>query len=334
MRTRPLGRTGLRVSELCLGTMTFGGSDEMWKAIGGLDEAASREMVARALDAGINFFDTADMYGGTESETILGRALGARRRDVVLATKCGFPSGAGPNDRGASRAHVLHALEGSLRRLGTDFVDLYIVHRFDARTPLEETMRALDDAVRAGKVRYLGASNFAAWQLMKANAIAAARGGPRFEAAQMCYNLAARDIEREVVPFLRAEGVGLMVWSPLHGGALTGKYGADGKPPAGARREGFDVGPTDWARVARVVEAAREIAAARGASVAQVALAWLLAQEVVTTVIVGARKMGQLEDNLGAARVELAKDEIARLEAESALPVEYPGWFLAQFADV
>jgi aryl-alcohol dehydrogenase-like predicted oxidoreductase len=314
--------------------MTFGGSAGMWKAIGGLDEATSRELVARALDAGVNFFDTADGYGDGESETILGRVLGARRARVVVATKAGFPTGDGPNDRGASRAHLVAACEASLRRLGTDWIDVYIVHRFDARTPLEETMRALDDLVRAGKVRYLGASNFAAWQLMKANAIAAAQGGPRFDSAQMQWSLAARDVEREVAPLARAEGIGLTAWSPLHGGALTGKYGADGKPPAGARREAFDIGPTDWARVGRVVEAAKAIGAARGASVAQVALAWLLAQDVCASVIVGAKKLSQLEDNLGATRVKLEAEDLARLDAASALAPEYPGWFLAQFADV
>jgi aryl-alcohol dehydrogenase-like predicted oxidoreductase len=317
-----------------MGTMTFGGAEGMWKAIGGLGEATARDLVARALDAGVNFFDTADGYGNGDSETIVGRVLGKRRDRIVLATKAGFPTGDGPNDRGASRAHLVDAIEASLRRLGTDWIDLYIVHRFDLRTPLEETMRALEDLVRAGKVRYLGASNFAAWQLVKANAIAAAAGGPRFESAQMYYSLAARDIEREVIPMMRSEGVGLTAWSPLHGGALTGKYAAGAKPPAGSRREGFDLLPTDWARVGRVVDAAREIGAARGASVAQVALAWLLAQEAVTSVIIGAKTAAQLEDNLGATRVALSAEDRKRLDDASALSVEYPGWFLAQFADV
>jgi aryl-alcohol dehydrogenase-like predicted oxidoreductase len=334
MRYRVLGRTGLRVSELCFGTMTFGGKGEVWKAIGALPEKEATDMVARALDAGINFFDTADAYGFGDAETFLGRALGARRDRAVIATKVAFPTGKGPNDRGLSRAHVHAALDASLRRLGTDHVDVYFAHTADRLTPIEETLRALDDLVRWGKVRYLGCSNFSAWQTVKANAAAAAMGATRFEVAQLYYNLAARDVERELVPCLRDQGVGLMVWSPLASGILSGKYSPEGKAPEGARRAVFDLGPVDWDRVNRVLAAARDVAAAHGATVPQVALAWLLAKDVVTSVILGAKRMSQLEDNLRAADLALAPEEVARLDEASALPPEYPGWYQAQFADV
>jgi aryl-alcohol dehydrogenase-like predicted oxidoreductase len=331
MRYKLLGRTGIKVSGLCLGAMTFGGSGRIWEAIGGLDEKQSSEMVSRALDAGINVFDTADGYGDGESESILGKALGTRRRDVVIATKVGFPTGPGPNDRGLSRHHIHTAVVASLRRLGTDYIDLYQVHKRDLLTPLDETLRALDDLVQAGKVRYLGVSNFPAWEIMKANALAAAKGWTRFESVQAYYNLAARDIEREIVPLLRDQQIGLMVWGPLAGGVLTGKYSREGKAPPGARRESFNVGPVDHDRVNRVVDVAREIAQTKNATIPQVTLAWLLAQEVVTTVIIGAKHMSQLEDNLGAVRIELTSEELARLDKASALSVEYPGWFLRQF---
>ncbi len=334
MRYRPLGRTGLKVSELCLGAMTFGGSAGIWKAIGALDEKQSAEMIARACDAGINFFDTADGYGDGDSERILGKGLGSRRKDVVIATKVGFPTGPGANERGLSRRHIHDAVEASLHRLGTDYIDLYQVHKRDLHTPLDETMRALDDLVRVGKVRYLGVSNFPAWEIMKANATAAASGWARFESVQAYYNLAARDIEREVVPLLRDQQIGLMVWSPLGGGVLTGKYSREGRPPAGARRESFDVGPVDFGRVNRVLDVTRKIAQAKGATIPQVALAWLLAQEAVTSVILGARRMSQFEDNLGAAKITLSSQERKHLDEVSALPVEYPGWFLNQFDDV
>ena len=331
MRYRVLGRTGIKVSELCLGAMTFGGSGRIWEAIGGLDQKQSSELVTRALDAGINVFDTADGYGDGESESFLGKALGTRRKDVVIATKVGFPTGPGPNDRGLSRHHIHSAVDASLRRLGTDYIDLYQVHKRDLLTPPDETLRALDDLVQAGKVRYLGVSNFPAWEIMKANALAAANGWTRFESVQAYYNLAARDIEREIVPLLRDQQIGLMVWSPLAGGVLTGKYSREGKAPPGARRESFDVGPVDYDRVHRVVDVAREIAQTKNATIPQVTLAWLLAQEVVTTVIIGAKRMSQLEDNLGAVRIELTSEELARLDEASALSAEYPGWFLKQF---
>jgi len=333
MRYNLLGRTGLRVSELCLGTMTFGGSEGIWKAIGGLDPKTAADMVARALDVGVNFFDTADGYGGGDAELFLGKALGARRNDVIVATKAGFPTGPGQNDRGLSRVHLFAAAEASLRRLGTDYIDLYFAHKRDPLTPVDETMRALEDLVRAGKVRHLGVSNWPAWQMMQANAEARLRGWSRFECAQMYYNLAARELERESVPCCEDQHVSVMVWSPLAGGVLTGKYGRQGQPPAQARRASFELGPMDYAAVNRIVDVAREIAQARGVTVAQVALAWLLAQKTVTSVIVGAKRMTQLEDNLGAAALILSDVERARLTAVSEPSSEYPGWYLKQFDD-
>jgi aryl-alcohol dehydrogenase-like predicted oxidoreductase len=311
--------------------MTFGGSGATWKAIGGLDERQSTEMVARALDAGINFFDTADGYGDGESETILGQSLQSRRKDVVIATKVGFPTGPGPNDRGLSRHHIQSGVDASLRRLRTDYIDLYQIHKRDLLAPLDETMGALNDLVRVGKVRYLGVSNFPSWEIMKANGLAVANRWSRFESVQAYYNLAARDIEREIVPLLRDQQIGLMVWSPLAGGVLTGKYSREGKPPAGARRESFDVGPVDYDRVNRVLDIAREISHTRKSTIPQVTLAWLLAQEAVTSVIIGAKRLSQLEDNLGAVAVALTSEDLRRLDEVSALPEEYPGWFTRQF---
>jgi aryl-alcohol dehydrogenase-like predicted oxidoreductase len=331
MRYKLLGNTGLKVSEICMGTMTFGGRSPLWTSIGGLDEKTSTEMVAKALDAGISFFDTANGYGDGDSEIFLGRALGARRPGVVIATKVGFPTGPGPNDKGLSRNHILDSAEASLRRLGTDYIDLYMVHRRDPQTPVEETMQALDDLVRWGKVRYVAVSNFPAWEIAKANAVAEGRGWARFECLQAYYNLAARDIEREIIPYLQDQKIGLMVWSPLASGVLSGKYSRTGQPPKGARRESFDLGPVDYERVYRIVEVAREIAARQKGTVAQVAIAWLLVQPAVTSVIIGAKRMDQLVDNLDAIHRKLTEEDLKRLDKASQLSPEYPGWFLQQF---
>lgn len=331
MRHLVLGRTGLRVSELCLGTMTFGGSG-MWEALGALDQARATALVERSLEAGINFFDSADFYAAGESEAMLGKALGARRRNVVVATKVRLRMGDGVNDVGLSRSHILSAADASLKRLGTDYIDLYQVHNPDPLTPLDETLRALEDLVRWGKVRYVGASNYAAWQLMKALWIADARGFSRFESLQAYYNLLARDLERELVPMLRDQQVGLMVWSPLAGGYLAGKTDKAGKAPAGSRLEKDSYLPLDLERGGRILLALREIASGHGVSPARVALAWLLSREVVTSVIVGARSVEQLDDNLAAIRVKLRRDELERLDAASALPDEYPGWMLRRTA--
>lgn len=327
MKYRQLGRTGLLVSELCFGTMTFGGKG-FWRAIGQLPQDAADNLVAQVLEAGINFIDTANVYSEGESEKILGKALGTRRKDVVLATKVLGPMGPGPNDTGLSRKHILQSIEESLTRLGTDYIDLYQIHGFDPLTPMEETLRALDDLVRSGKVRYIGCSNLAAWQVMKALWVSDKYNLHRFESLQAYYTIAGRDLEREMVPVLQDQNLGLMVWSPLAGGLLSGKYDRDGSGPGGARRVAFDFPPVNKDRAFDVVDAMQEIARDKDASVAQIALSWLLHQPVVTSVIVGAKTPEQLAENLAAPDVKLTDDELARLKAVSELPAEYPGWML------
>jgi len=330
MHLNPLGNTGLLVSELCLGTMTFGGKG-FWTSIGALDQSVADRIVARALDAGVNFIDTADVYSEGLSEEITGRAIvnsGRRRSDVVLATKAHGSVGPGPNDRGASRGHLMDAVKASLKRLGTDHIDLYQIHGLDPLTPVEETVRALDDLVRQGHVRYVGVSNWPAWKIMKALGVAEQRGWTRLSTLQAYYTIAGRDLERELVPMMLSEGVGLLVWSPLAGGLLSGKYGRDGKGPEGARRVAFDFPPVNKDRAFDCIDAMRPIAEARGVSVARIALAWLLHRKVVTSVIIGAKTVEQLDDNLAATDLTLTADELAKLDAVSALPPEYPGWMI------
>ena len=328
MRYNPLGRTGLFVSELCLGTMTFGGSEGIWGQIGSLQQADAERLVGQSLDAGLNFIDTADVYAGGRSEEITGQALKnlkVPRDQVVVATKVFGETGPGPNSRGNTRSHIVDGVKASLRRLQLDHVDLYQIHGFDPATPIEETVRALDTLVRHGHVRHVGVSNWAAWQIVKALGIAERLGLARFESLQAYYTLAGRDLERELVPMLQSEGVGLMVWSPLAGGLLSGKY--RGQPSEeGSRRQSFDFPPVDRPRADECIDAMRPIAEAHGVSVAQVALAWLLHQPVVTSVIIGAKRAEQLADNLAATQLELDADELARLDAVSRLPAEYPGW--------
>ena len=329
MRYNRLGRTGLIVSELCLGTMTFGGDEGIWGRIGQLQQEEADGLVKAALDAGINFFDTANIYAEGRSERILGQALrnlGVARDEVVVATKVVGRMHAGPNGAGASRGHILAQVEKSLERLGTGHIDLYQIHGFDAATPIEETLQALDSLVRRGTVRYIGLSNWAAWQVMKAVGIAAAHDYAPIASLQAYYTIAGRDVEREVIPMLESEGVGLMVWSPLAGGFLSGKYTRDGD--GDGRRAGFDFPPVDKARGYDVVDVLRELAEAKGRSVAQLALAWLLHQSAVSSVIIGAKRPEQLADNLAAVDVEFTPDELARLDAVSKLPAEYPGWML------
>jgi aryl-alcohol dehydrogenase-like predicted oxidoreductase len=328
MRYRTLGPSGLLVSELCLGTMTFGGSDGIWGQIGQLGQDEADQLVRAALDAGINFIDTANVYAGGESERILGqsiRNLGVNRDDVVIATKVLGPMGEGPNARGASRAHILSQAKASLQRLQMDHIDLYQIHGFDPATPIVETLEALDILVKHGHVRYLGLSNWAAWQIVKAVGIAEARKLAPILSLQAYYTLVGRDLEREVVPMLRAEGLGLMVWSPLAGGFLSGKYAAGTND---GRRATFDFPPVDLARGDAVIAAMRPIAEAKGVSVAQVALAWLLHQPAVTSVIVGTKRIEQLQDNIRSTEVALSAEDLAALDAVSALPPEYPGWML------
>ncbi len=331
MRHQPLGRTGLFVSELCLGTMTFGGSTGIWGQIGNLQQSDAERLVGQAIDAGINFIDTADVYSGGASEQITGQALRnlkVPRENVVIATKVFGETGPGANSRGTSRGHILDGVKASLKRLQLDHIDLYQVHGFDPATPVEETVRALDLLVRQGHVRYVGVSNWAAWQIVKALGIAERLGLSRFESLQAYYTIAGRDLERELIPMLRSEGVGLMVWSPLAGGLLSGKYGRDASAEAGSRRTTFDFPPVDRERAYGCIDAMRPIAEARGVSVAQVALAWLLHQPQVTSVIVGAKRPEQLADNLAATQLTLTPAELATLDDASRLPAEYPGWML------
>jgi len=329
MRSLPLGRTGLFVSELCLGTMTFGGGGGIWGKIGNLQQADAERLIGQALDAGINFIDTADVYAGGLSEQITGQALKnlqVPRESVVIATKVFGETGAGPNARGASRNHILDGVKASLKRLQLDHIDLYQIHAFDPATPIEETVRALDYLVRQGLVRYLGVSNWGAWQIVKALGIAERLGLARIESLQAYYTVAGRDLERELIPMLRSEGIGLMVWSPLAGGLLSGKFGRDRQGEEGSRRTSFDFPPVDRDRAYACIDVMRPIAQAHDVSVAQIALAWLLHQPQVTTVIIGAKRSEQLADNIASTRVALSADELKRLDEVSALPAEYPGW--------
>ena len=333
MRYRMLGRTGLFISELCLGTMTFGGGEGMWRKIGALQQDEAERLVGSAIDAGVNLLDTADVYAGGLSEQITGQALRnlkVPRDQILVATKVFGETGSGPNARGNTRSHIIDGVKASLKRLQLDHVDLYQIHGFDPATPIEETMEALDILVRHGHVRHVGVSNWAAWQIMKAQGIAERKGLARFESLQAYYTLAGRDLERELVPMLRHEQVGLLVWSPLAGGLLSGKYGREQKGEQGSRRVDFDFPPVDRERGYDVIDAMRPIAEAHGVSVARIALAWLLHQPVVSSVIIGAKRPEQLADNLAAIDVALDADQLAALDAVSQLPPEYPGWMLAR----
>ena len=335
LRLRTLGNSGLFVSELCLGTMTFGGGDDMWGLIGQLQQEQADQLMKTALEAGINFIDTANVYGGGASERIVGQSLknlDVRREDVVLATKVLGPMGEGPNARGASRGHIMSECNASLQRLQTDYIDLYQIHGFDPATPIEETLEALNTLVQHGHVRYVGLSNWAAWQVMKAVGITRARRLCPILSLQAYYTLVGRDLEREVIPMLESENIGLMVWSPLAGGYLSGKYGG---PEASEenRRAKFDFPPVNRERGSAVIAVMREIATGKKVdgqpvSVAQIALAWLLHQNAVTSVIVGAKRIDQLRDNLLAAQIRFSADELAALDEVSRLPAEYPGWML------
>jgi aryl-alcohol dehydrogenase-like predicted oxidoreductase len=334
MQYKQLGPTGLYVSRLCLGAMTFGTSDVApWSHVGVLDQKGAGKLVDQALDAGINFFDTANVYSIGESETILGKALAKHRDDVVIATKATGSMGDGPNQRGQSRPHLMHEVDASLRRLGTDYIDLYQVHSWDPITPIEEVLSTLDHIVRAGKVRYIGCSNYAAWQIATALGTSAERGLERYVSTQSFYSLVGRDLEDEVIPLAEHSGLGVLVWSPLAGGFLSGKFTRDGESTeAGARRAAFDFPPVDKDQGYDVVDALKEIADSIGTTVPQVALAWLLAKPTVTSVIVGAKREDQLADNLGAVDVQLTSAQVERLDDVSAIPARYPGWMLARQA--
>jgi aryl-alcohol dehydrogenase-like predicted oxidoreductase len=331
MRLKKLGNTGLLVSEICLGTMTFGQGEGMWRSIGRLEQPAVDEIVRAAFDSGVNFIDTADVYHSGRSEVMTGQALrnlGIARDQFVVATKVHGRMGPGPNQSGLSRLHILQALDASLRRLQLDHIDLYQIHGLDAVSPLEETLGALNDCVRAGKVRYIGLCNLAAWQIAKALWISDKRNFERFQSVQAYYSIAGRDLEREVVPLANDQTLAILPWSPLAGGLLSGKFSRDGHGPEGARRASFDFPPVDKDRAFRVIDAMRPIAQAHGVSIARVALAWLLLKPAVTSVIIGARNTEQLHDNIAAVDLRLSDADMAGLDKVSALPPEYPNWML------
>ncbi|MBI1252022.1 MAG: aldo/keto reductase [Alphaproteobacteria bacterium] len=349
MKYKQLGRSGLVVSEICLGTMTFGG-DGFWRMIGMQDQASADDLVKAAFDAGVNFFDTANVYSNGQSEEILGaslRGLGLPRDEVVVATK-GYGRvmtvapdnasdaekfeaerrGKARNISGLSRKHLFDAVDASLNRLGLDHIDLYQVHGYDPVTPLEETMEALDDIVRSGRVRYIGLCNYAAWQAAKALGISERKGLSRYQSMQMYYSIAGRDLEREVAPLAMDEQLAILPWSPLAGGFLSGKFKREGGGPNDARRAAFDFPPVNKEKGFDIIDAMTPLAEEREASVAQIALAWLLHRPWVTSVIIGAKTPEQLRDNLGAVKISLGEADMEKLDAVSALPSEYPGWML------
>ena len=336
MRYRPLGRTGQFVSEICLGTMTFSGGSGFWRAVGTVDQQGATALVAKALEAGVNFLDTADVYSEGQSEVLLGQALKdlkVTREDVIIATKVRGRTGPGPNAVGLSRGHILDQIAGSLKRLQLDHVDLYQIHGFDPVTPIEETLRALDDCVSRGLVRTIGCSNLAAWQIMKALGVSERHGFARFETVQAYYTIAGRDLEREVLPLVEDQGLGVMVWSPLAGGFLSGKFTREGAKSNESRRITFDFPPVDKERAYDIIDVMRRIADEHGATVARVALAWLLQRKGVMSVIVGAKTLEQLEDNLAACKLELTADDLTELDKVSAPRPEYPGWMISRQAD-
>jgi aryl-alcohol dehydrogenase-like predicted oxidoreductase len=335
MRMKKFGNTGLVVSEICLGAMTFGGSDGIWAQIASVGQAAADDLVKTAIDGGVNFFDTADVYSAGRSEEILGqslRNLGIPRDQFVLATKVFGRSGPGVNQLGLSRYHIMAALDASLKRLQMDHVDLYQIHGTDPLTPIEETLDALDDCVRAGKVRYLGVSNHAAWHIAKSLGISERKSLARFESIQAYYSIAGRELEREIVPLAQDQRLAILPWSPLAGGFLSGKFKREGQGPEGARRSTFDFPPVDREKAFRIIDVMRPIAERLGVSVARVALAWVLHQSPVTSVIIGAKSREQLLDNIAATSVRLNAEDLAALNEVSALAGEYPGWMLERMA--
>jgi len=332
MEYRNLGASGLKVSALTMGTMTFGGGPG--SPVGSTDVKEARRQVDMALAAGVNLIDTADIYSSGKSEEIIGEVVTGRRDDLLLATKARFPMGTGPNDEGASRHHLIRGCEASLRRLGTDYIDLYQVHQWDGQTPLEETLAALTHLVDTGKVRYVGISNYSAWHLMKALGVGERHGFTPIVSQQIHYSLQAREAEYELVPLALDAGIGILVWSPLAGGLLSGKYRRGVDAPAGSRHLGDWHEPPvyDEEKLYDIVEVLVEVGEAHGVSAAQVALAWTLGRPGISTVIVGARTSEQLADNLAAAELVLTDDEVDRLELVSRPVLLYPYWHQAQTA--
>jgi aryl-alcohol dehydrogenase-like predicted oxidoreductase len=330
MKYQQLGSTGVFVSRLCLGAMTFGGgSGSLYEVIGALKQPEADSLVGASLDAGVNFFDTANVYGEGESEVMLGRALGNRRKDAVIGTKVYSRMGPGVNQVGSSRLNIIQQAEESLKRLNTDYIDLYQLHGFDWITPLEETMKALDHLVRQGKVRYIGCSNFAAWHVMKAQSISTQYGLERFVTLQAYYSLVGRELEREIIPMLNDQKIGLLPWSPLAGGLLSGKFSRNNTGDQNARRTKFDFPPVDLEKAYAVIDVLQEIAKRLNTPVAQVAIAWLLHQPSVTSVIIGAKTLAQLKDNLGAVDVTLSPEDLKNIDSISGLTPEYPQWMFS-----
>lgn len=331
MRYRLLGNTGLYVSELCLGTMTFG-AQGFWQVMGGLQQTDANTLVKESFNAGINFYDTANVYSLGQSEQLLGEAIrqvGLPRDEIIVATKSTGIMDESPNGRGQSRFHIFNAVDASLKRLQLDHIDLYQIHGFDPLTPFEESLSALNDLIRAGKIRTLGLCNLAAWQIMKALSISRHNHWAEFASVQAYYSIAGRDLEREVIPLVQDQKLGLMIWSPLAGGYLSGKFRRNSLTPDESRRSTFDFPPLDKEKAFSCIEAMEPIAKNHGVSIAQVALAWILAKQSVSTIIIGARKLEQLKDNIAATKLTLNEDELQSLDAVSALAPEYPGWMLA-----
>jgi aryl-alcohol dehydrogenase-like predicted oxidoreductase len=331
MQYKTLGNTGLLVSQICLGTMTFAGGEGMWKAIANVDQPGADELIKASIEAGVNFIDTADVYSDGKSEATLGQSLknlNIARKDIVIATKVYGRVGPGKNDVGASRGHIMDAVDASLRRLQTDYIDLYQIHGNDSITPIEETLRALDTLVQNGKVRYIGVSNWLAWKIAKALGISESKNLVRFDTLQAYYSIAGRDLERDIVPLLEAEKTGLLVWSPLAGGLLSGKYTRENQKPEDSRRSAFDFPIVNKERTWNILDVLVPIAKAHSASPATIALAYVLAKPFVTSVIIGAKRLDQLKDNLAAADLKLTPEQLKQLDEVSVLPPEYPGWML------
>jgi aryl-alcohol dehydrogenase-like predicted oxidoreductase len=331
MKYRLLGNTGLYVSELCLGTMTFG-ANGFWQVMGGLQQPDVDVLVREAFHQGVNFFDTANVYSLGESETLLGQAIrntGLQRDEIVVATKSTGIMNETPNGRGQSRFHIFNEVDASLKRLQLDHIDLYQLHGFDPLTPYEESLSALNDLVKSGKIRYIGLCNMAAWQIMKALGISRLHNWNEFASVQAYYSIAGRDLEREVIPLVKDQKLGLMIWSPLAGGFLSGKFKRSQTPPAGSRRAEFDFPPLNKDKAFDCIEALEPIARSHGVSVAQTALAWILSKQQVSSIIIGARRLEQLKDNLAASKLVLSEAELKTLDEASVLSPEYPGWMLA-----
>lgn len=331
MNYKQLGNTGTLVSELCLGTMTFGGRG-FWTAIGKMVQEEVTELVKQAVDGGINFIDTANIYSEGLSERLLGKAikeLGLNRQQLVIATKVRGRMGPGANQTGLSQLHIIDSVNDSLKRLQLDHIDLLYIHGVDPITPLAETMRALEDVVRAGKVRYLGISNHPAWQVMKANAIAEKMGWTKFVALQNFYSIACRDVERELIPLAESEGLALMPWSPLAGGFVSGKYSRSNPKAGNSRRDEFDFPPINKEKAYDIIDVMADIGTKHNVSAAQIALAWLMKKSSVTSIIIGAKNNSQLNDNIASCGVSLSDEEMEKLDTVSALTPEYPGWMVA-----